>query len=128
MALVPAALACGFGELGKHGSIIHRELGSSFRLASVLTDAPLIEDAPSEFGADDFCTRCRACENACPPQAIAPDKQLVRGEVRWYVDFDRCLPFFNEHGGCGISPGGMPLEPARCGWDADHKAGSTHIE
>jgi epoxyqueuosine reductase QueG len=46
--------------------------------------------------------RCRACEDACPPAAIAPDKQRVRGEVRWYVDFDRCLPYFNEHGGCGI--------------------------
>lgn len=20
-----------------------------------------------------------------------------RGETRWYVDFDRCLPFFNQH-------------------------------
>jgi Pyruvate/2-oxoacid:ferredoxin oxidoreductase delta subunit len=100
--LIPPALACGFGELGKHGSIIHRELGSSFRLASVLTDVPLVPDAPDTFGADDFCLRCRVCEDACPPDAIAADKQLVRGEVRWYVDFDRCLPFFNEHGGCGI--------------------------
>jgi len=102
VSLVPAALACGFGELGKHGSIIHRRLGSSFRLASVLTDAPLIADAPDVFGADDFCARCRVCEDACPPEAIAPDKQMVRGEMRWYVDFDRCLPYFNEHGGCGI--------------------------
>ena len=100
--LIPPALACGFGELGKHGSIIHRELGSSFRLASVLTDVPLLEDAPDSFGADDFCLRCRVCEDACPPAAIADHKQMVRGEQRWYVDFDRCLPYFNEHGGCGI--------------------------
>jgi epoxyqueuosine reductase QueG len=100
--LIPAALACGFGELGKHGSIIHRDLGASFRLASVLTDVDLLPDAPDAFGADDFCTRCRVCEQACPPRAIAPGKQLVRGERKWYVDFDRCLPYFNEHGGCGI--------------------------
>ena len=31
MLMIPAALACGFGELGKHGSIINRELGSSLR-------------------------------------------------------------------------------------------------
>lgn len=100
--LIPPAIACGFGELGKHGSIIHRTLGSSFRLACVFTDVPLIEDTPDVFGADDFCSRCRVCEDACPPLAIAPEKQLVRGEQRWYVDFDRCLPYFNENGGCGI--------------------------
>ena len=32
VALIPPALACGFGELGKHGSIINPELGASFRL------------------------------------------------------------------------------------------------
>ena len=48
------------------------------------------------------CRHCRVCSDACPPQAIADDKQVVRGERRWYVDFDRCLPYFNEHMGCGI--------------------------
>ena len=70
--LIPPALACGFGELGKHGSIINRRLGSSFRLASVLTDLPLVADAADAFGVDDFCTHCRLCETACPPDAIAP--------------------------------------------------------
>ena len=100
--LIPPAIACGFGELGKHGSIINDRLGASFRLASVLTDVQMIADVPRSFGADDFCARCRVCERACPPRAIAPDKQMVRGERRWYVDFDLCLPYFNENGGCGI--------------------------
>lgn len=102
VALVPAALAAGMGELGKHGSIINRDLGACFRLAAVLTDAPLLDDAPDDFGADDFCARCQICAAACPPQAIAPDKQMVRGTAKWYVDFDRCLPYFNETAGCGI--------------------------
>ncbi|MCL4743991.1 MAG: 4Fe-4S dicluster domain-containing protein [Burkholderiaceae bacterium] len=100
--LIPAAIECGFGELGKHGSLINRTLGASFRLASVLCDVELVANEPDVFGADAFCTSCRVCENACPPRAIAPEKQLVRGEVRWYVDFDQCLPYFNENGGCGI--------------------------
>lgn len=100
--LIPPALECGFGELGKHGSIIQRDHGSSFRLACVLTDIPLIADAPDRFGADDFCTNCRICSDACPPEAIAAHKQTVRGETKWYVDFDKCLPYFNEHMGCGI--------------------------
>lgn len=100
--MVPAAIEAGLGELGKHGSLINRELGSSFRLAAVLTDAPLRASAPDSFGVDDFCTGCRICTDACPPDAIAPDMRLVRGVTKWAVDFDRCLPYFAQSYGCGI--------------------------
>ena len=39
-------------------------------LETVETDLPLESDAPDSFGADDFCTRCRVCTDACPPGAI----------------------------------------------------------
>ena len=100
--MVPAAIAAGLGELGKHGSIINRQLGSSFRLAAVLTDAPVGTTRPDRFGVDDFCFGCRICTDACPPDAIAPDKRLVRGLDKWAVDFDRCLPYFAVSHGCGI--------------------------
>ncbi|PHP28700.1 4Fe-4S dicluster domain-containing protein [Limimaricola cinnabarinus] len=100
--LIPPALACGFGELGKHGSIIDRVLGANFRLSAVLTDAPFAPTPPREHGIDAFCASCRICEDACPPEAIYAEKQQVRGAHKWYVDFDKCLPFFNEHHGCGI--------------------------
>lgn len=102
MLLVPAAIAAGLGELGKHGSLINRTLGSNLRLACVLTDVPLVADGVDRFDAETFCDRCQSCTNACPPQAIGPDRHVVRGEERWYVDFDRCLPFFNEHQGCAV--------------------------
>lgn len=97
-----AAIKAGLGELGKHGSIINNELGSCLRFAYVLTDMPLVADRPIEFGADDYCLRCRACTNACPPNAIADEKQLVRGIEKWYVDFDKCVPYFNENYGGAI--------------------------
>ena len=100
--LIPVALAAGFGELGKHGSIISRELGSNLRLAYVLTDIPMVEDEEDDFGADSFCLSCQICTKACPPDAIYPEKQMVRGVEKWYVDFDKCVPFFNDHGGCGV--------------------------
>lgn len=100
--MIPAAIAAGLGELGKHGSIINRELGSRFRMSAVTTDLPLIGDVPDEFGIDDYCTRCQACSNACPPDAIYDEKQLVRGVSKWYVDFDKCIPFFGEALGCAI--------------------------
>lgn len=102
MLLIPAAIEAGMGELGKHGSIINRQFGSSFRLAGVLTDIPLTTDAPDVFGADDFCTNCQICTTACPPDAIKREKNSVRGIEKWYVDFDKCIPYFNETQGCGI--------------------------
>ncbi len=100
--MIPPALACGFGELGKHGSLINPEFGSAFRLGAILTDAPIASTPKREFGIDDFCSRCRVCENACPPFAIEPDKKTVRGEEKWYVNFDKCIPFFAETSGCAI--------------------------
>jgi len=102
LAMIPPALACGFGELGKHGSIINPELGASFRLSAVLTDAPFAPTPAQEHGIDDFCQNCRVCEDACPPEALLPEKQTVRGTEKWYVNFDKCLPFFNQTHGCAI--------------------------
>ena len=100
--LIPAAIQAGLGALGKHGSMIHPVLGSNFRLACVLTNAPLESDSQQDFGSDDFCLNCQICADACPPDAIKREKTLVRGETRWYVDFDKCLPYFNEAQSCAL--------------------------
>ena len=100
--LIPHAIECGFGELGKHGSVINKDYGSSFRLAAVVTDVPLLPTPKNSYHVDDFCERCQVCANACPPDAILPEKAMIRGEEKWYVDFDKCIPFFNENSGCAI--------------------------
>ena len=102
LVLIPPAIASGLGELGKHGSLISRRFGSGVRLAGVTTDMPLVATAPIRFGADEFCSTCQVCTNACPPGAISEHKQMVRGVERWYVDFDKCIPFFAEAASCGI--------------------------
>ena len=94
--MIPAAIAAGLGELGKHGSVINRRFGSNFRLAAVSTDMPLVPHRADDFGADDFCVNCHVCTDACPPGAIAESKQMVRGDTKWYVDFDKCIPYFAE--------------------------------
>ena len=99
---IPIALRAGIGQLGKHGSIISRELGSDLRLATVLTDLPLALDGPVDIGVEDLCASCRRCTTDCPVDAISDDKQLVRGEEKWYVDFDKCVPYFSKTYGCGI--------------------------
>ncbi len=99
---LPVAIEAGLGQLGKHGSLLTAAHGSNVRLATVLTDLPLQIDEPVDLGVDDFCSSCRICETNCPPHAILPDKQMVRGVEKWSVDFDACIPYFAETGGCGI--------------------------
>ena len=99
---IPIAIAAGIGELGKHGSLICKEYGSNFRLTTVVTDLPLVPDKPVDIGVEDICATCQACNRACPPDAIFTEKQWVRGEKKWYVDFDKCMPYFSSTYGCGI--------------------------
>ena len=99
---IPLAIRAGLGELGKHGSLISKEYGSNFRLSTVATNIPLALDKPVDIAVDDLCMGCRRCTTDCPPDAITDQKQWVRGEHRWYVDFDKCVPYFSANHGCAI--------------------------
>jgi epoxyqueuosine reductase QueG len=114
---IPIAIAAGLGELGKHGSLITREYGSNVRLTTVLTSIPLEVDAPRDIGVDDLCVRCTICARECPPGALFDEKQWVRGEYKWYVDFDKCVPYFAETHGCAICIEVCPWsEPGKGEW------------
>jgi Pyruvate/2-oxoacid:ferredoxin oxidoreductase delta subunit len=96
------AYLAGLGELGKHGSLISPELGSSFRLGAVTTQMPLKADGPKDFGMDDVCTKCGVCTRFCPGDAIKPEKQTINGILRWHVDTPACEPYFHKLYGCKI--------------------------
>jgi len=114
---IPLAINAGLGQLGKHGSLISREIGASFRLAAVFTEMPLAHDAPVDVGVDDLCVSCRRCTTDCPPGAISDAKQTVRGTDKWYVDFDKCVPYFTKTYGCGLCLEVCPWsEPGRGPW------------
>lgn len=100
--LIPPAIAAGLGELGKHGSLISPRFVAGVRFAGVTTDMPLAPTGPAHFGADEFCATCQICTQACPPGAVTPQKQMVRGVERWHVNFDQCIPYFSEAASCGI--------------------------
>jgi epoxyqueuosine reductase len=104
---VPLALKAGFGELGRHGSIIHPKMGPLFRLGSVITDLPLQIDHPIDAGIAAFCDTCKACRIYCPAKAI-PDKRSPEagkdhlGNDRYMVDTGKCFPYFAKHNYCSV--------------------------
>jgi ferredoxin len=102
---VPIGLKAGFGELGRHGSIINPKLGPLFRMGSVATSMPLAIDHPIDAGIAAFCDSCRACRIYCPADAI-PDERSPEagkdhlGNDRYVVDTGRCFPYFAKHNYC----------------------------
>ena len=90
---IPIFYQVGFGELGRHGSLINETYGASFRPGFVTTDLPLIEDQPREFGVQDFCMNCNVCQQNCPGDAIPQDYVVTRGIKRWLIDLEKCYPY-----------------------------------
>ena len=104
---IPIGLKAGFGELGRHGSIIHPALGPLFRMGSVITSMPLAIDAPIDAGIAKFCDTCRACRKYCPADAIPDERSAGHGvdhlgNPRYVVDTGRCFPYFATHSYCSI--------------------------
>lgn len=104
---IPIGLKAGFGELGRHGSIIHPRLGPLFRMGSVITSLEMATDSPIDAGIAAFCDNCRACRIYCPAKAI-PDERSPEagadhlGNDRYVVDTGRCFPYFARNNYCSI--------------------------
>lgn len=102
---IPIGLKAGFGELGRHGSIIHPEAGPLFRMGSVITSLDMACDKPVDAGIAAFCDNCRACRIYCPANAIPDDRDPTAGKDhlgndRYKVDTGKCFPYFSSHYYC----------------------------
>lgn len=76
------ALRSGLGWIGKNGNLITKKNGSYFFIATLITDLELLPDEPM---AKDFCGTCTKCIEACPTEAILPNK---------VVDGSKCISYF----------------------------------
>jgi ferredoxin len=90
---IPIFYQAGFGELGRHGSLINEKYGASFRPGFVTTDLPMAEDRPRQFGVQDFCANCDVCMNNCPGDAIPEEPVTTRDIKRWLIDLEKCYPY-----------------------------------
>ncbi|MHB8867371.1 MAG: 4Fe-4S dicluster domain-containing protein [Thermoleophilia bacterium] len=113
---VPVAVDAGMGELGRHGLMITRELGSCLKLATVTTDLTLAHDcAAAGIHVDEFCRDCRICAESCPSGAVpGGGKKVVRGVEKWCINPEACFQVWNETGtDCGVCV-------ASCPWTKPH--------
>lgn len=81
------ARMAGLGWQGKSLLIINPEFGPRFRLATVLTDMPLIPDKPIK----NRCGNCVECVKACPESAIkniTTDSHYESRDIA--IDLDKC--------------------------------------
>ena len=74
----------GIGFIGRNNLLVNPEIGSRFRLVTILTNMPLEPDKRLSIG----CGECRACISVCPAEAIKERKE----------DFDhiRCFEKLKE--------------------------------
>lgn len=102
------AVQSGLGWVGKNGNLIHKESGSFFFIATLIVDIALEPDSPY---VKDFCGTCTKCIDACPTDAILPDKQINGSKCISYYTIelkDALLPdhlkdaFNNWMFGCDI--------------------------
>jgi len=76
------AREAGLGWVGKNGNLIHKQAGSFYFIATLITDLTLIPDNPFT---KDFCGSCTKCIEACPTSAILPEK---------IIDGSRCISYY----------------------------------
>jgi epoxyqueuosine reductase len=72
----------GSGWIGKNGNLITKQGGSFYFIATLITDLELEYDDPF---AKDFCGSCTRCIDACPTDAILPEK---------LIDGSKCISYF----------------------------------
>jgi len=68
-----AAVRAGLGSIGKHNLIMNEKYGSWVAYQSIVTNAEMEPDTPSE---DDLCGSCNLCLKACPSSALYEPRRL----------------------------------------------------
>lgn len=76
------AVQSGLGWVGKNGNLINKKKGSFFFIATLITDLKLKSDVPF---VQDYCGTCNKCIEACPTDAILPNKE---------IEASQCISYF----------------------------------
>ena len=82
-----AATSSGLGWIGRNGLLINPDHGPRLSLVTVLTNAPLHTDTPTEFSR---CGDCGLCWEFCPSEAITGEDWSRYEPFVELIRLDRC--------------------------------------
>lgn len=74
----------GLGWIGKNSMLITKQRGSSFFLAELIIDLELDYDSPIK----DYCGSCTKCLDACPTDAILPNRKIESEKCISYLTIE----------------------------------------
>lgn len=93
------ATKSGLGWIGRSALFITPEYGSAVALGAILTDMPV------EFGkpiTDSECDECSNCQEACPVNAINPQKWNDRLNREDIIDIETCSEYIIDQYKAGL--------------------------
>ena len=102
-----AAYACGLGTFGLSKGLI-TEKGTAGRFASIIVSVAFEPAERKYTGVYDYCTRCGACIEKCPAQAISLEFGKNNAMCRAYLGTMR--EKYSPRYGCGKCQVGVPCE------------------
>ena len=88
-----SARICGLGSVSCKGNVLVPKFGPYVRFAFIITNAPLVADAPF---AQSFCDYCGACAKACPGHAIGADGLNTWQCAVYYRGAHKSNPFMTD--------------------------------
>jgi len=106
----PLAAKAGMGWQGDNGLLITPQFGQRQRIAPIFIEDKLFQftDNHNHLWIEEFCSRCKKCQKACPTQAIyserKPGIQNIPGitQTKTCIDRIKCFPEFSKTLGCSI--------------------------
>ncbi len=119
---IPLAIDAGLGQVGRHGMLINPLFGPRCRICKVLTDLPLPNNWPIDFGVTAFCDVCGKCAERCPAGAIGKGpRSYEAGSIssnpavlKWTFDAEGCRHYHMNIGtNCGVCIRVCPYNKSR---------------
>jgi epoxyqueuosine reductase QueG len=93
------ATKSGLGWIGRSALFVTSEYGSAVVLGAILTDMPLKFGKPIT---DSQCEDCTNCQDACPVNAINPQKWNDRLNREDIIDIDACFEYIMDQYKSGL--------------------------
>jgi len=110
------AAQAGLGWIGRNGMLINQEIGSYTFIGTLVTS---LENDIAPQAVADRCGTCTRCIDACPTDAILPDRTVASADCISYATIEHRGPLEIE---VGSNAFGCDICQEACPWNGDPAA------